>query len=342
MSKKQVAVVGLGYWGLRCAVTLSDLFPDFELLLVESDGRKRSRAQNSFPRSKVLALYQDLADSDVGTVLFAVVATPPGSHADITLFLLRAGVSVLLEKPFSLNKSDLEEAHELRGGGVVLGAGYLYAHNPLVLFVRDLISSGEYGELLHVESIRQGFGAFRHDVSIVRDLLVHDISIAICLFEERAITVRSAKANLVAHTGFHSEVEATFSVENSTSFTARCSQIRPRKIRTLTFFFRSAIVLIDEMNPTKKVRLFELPTGLLDGPKPRPQAPNEYLELREVSSHSFEEDALSPLGHSLSKFARAVLSGEDFATGIEFANQVASLADNVEQEIAATGVAGAQ
>lgn len=342
MSKTQVAVVGLGYWGLRCAATLSDLFPDFELLLVESDGRKRSRAQNSFPRSKVLARYHDLADSGLGKVLFAVVATPPGSHAEITLFLLRAGVSVLLEKPFNLNKSELEEVHELRGGGVELGAGYLYAHNPLVLFVRDLISSGEYGELVHVESIRQGFGAFRQDVSIVRDLLVHDISIAICLFEGKSISVQSAKANLVAHTGFHSEVEATFSIENSTSFTALCSQIRPRKIRTLTFFFKSAIVLIDEMNPTEKVRLFELPTGLLDGKRPLSQAPNEYLELREVSFHSFEEDTLSPLGHSLSKFARAVLSGEDFDTGIEFANQVASLAENVEQEIAFTRVAGAR
>lgn len=340
MEKLQIAVVGLGYWGLKCAATLTDLFPDYELLLVDNDEQKRSRAENSYPRSRVLSRYQEIADLKPGTVLFCVVATPPSSHSEITLAFLRAGVSVLLEKPFNLSKSELKEARELSHNGVVLGAGYLYAHNPHISYIRDIISSEEYGPLIHVESLRQGFGAFRNDVSIVRDLLVHDISIALCLFEGKSLNVQDARGSFIAHTGFQSEVEATFSVEGPCSFTARCSQIRPKKIRTLTFFFRHAIVVLDEMSPSENLRLFELPPGLLDLESNLSTRRNEYPQVKEVSLYSLGENNLSPLGHSLSKFARAVLSGEKFLTGIGFAEKVADLAERVEQQIASVKVGG--
>lgn len=95
-----------------------------------------------------------LADPEVDAVY---VPLPNGLHAEWTLKALRAGKHVLCEKPLTANRAEAERVVEAadeayaRSGLVVMEA-FHYRHHPLAARIRQIVESGELGELHHVEA----------------------------------------------------------------------------------------------------------------------------------------------------------------------------------------------
>src|SRR5581483_6421400 len=90
-----------------------------------------------------------------------VIATPPQSHYAIAKAALEAGKHVLVEKPLATNLADacelaaLAEAEEL-----VLMPGHTFIYSPAVNAVRDLIQSGDVGDIHFVTSARMNLGKY--------------------------------------------------------------------------------------------------------------------------------------------------------------------------------------
>ncbi|WP_406857093.1 Gfo/Idh/MocA family oxidoreductase [Alsobacter sp. KACC 23698] len=80
------------------------------------------------------------------------VTTPPQFHFDLVMEALAAGAHVIVEKPAALDfKQVLEMAGAARAGGVALVENYNYAFSDACLRIRELIQSGEFGEVTHVD-----------------------------------------------------------------------------------------------------------------------------------------------------------------------------------------------
>jgi predicted dehydrogenase len=99
-------------------------------------------------------LAEILGDPEVDAV---VVATPPGSHAELALEVLRAGKHLLLEKPMTATRAQaaavVEEAAR-RPGQVVLEASCRHARlQPKFPFVKALVESGRLGQVYHVHHV---------------------------------------------------------------------------------------------------------------------------------------------------------------------------------------------
>ena len=60
-------------------------------------------------------------------------------------------------------------------------AGHTFEYSAPVLKMRELISSGEIGEVLYISSVRANLGLFQRDVNVTWDLATHDISIILML-----------------------------------------------------------------------------------------------------------------------------------------------------------------
>lgn len=79
------------------------------------------------------------------------IGLPNGLHAEWAVAALRAGRSVLVEKPFAANLAEFERvAAELAGSRGWAWEAFHYADHPLMGRIRELVSSGEIGELREV------------------------------------------------------------------------------------------------------------------------------------------------------------------------------------------------
>jgi predicted dehydrogenase len=103
-------------------------------------------------------------------VTCAVVATPPSSHLRLTLAALAAGKDVVVEKPAFLTSSDVDVVRvaATNANRMVLAAEN-YHYKPLASLLREVVSSGELGQVrfVHVNALkRQETSGWRADPTL--------------------------------------------------------------------------------------------------------------------------------------------------------------------------------
>ena len=243
------------------------------------------------------------AFADMDALLAAVdivtVASPATTHAAAALACLQAGKSVYVEKPLA---TTLDEADHLIAEaakrGLVLACGH---QERVVSQAMGLLDIPEKPLLL--EAVRKGTLSDRsRDVSVVLDLMIHDIDLALSLTDAEPIAVE-AEGDEDAIRG-----EATFSDGFTAIFTAaRNAQARERTMRIV---YPSGVLEIDFVT-----RAFSNTT---------PYALNEAFTETPAGQ--------DPLGTSVAGFVAAVrgLSPRPVVTGEEAARAL-DLALAVEQ-----------
>ena len=118
------------------------------------------------------------------------LATPVATHRPLGVRALEAKKHLWVEKPLAGNAADalaLVEAakkHDRR-----LFVDHTFIYTPAVRKIRDLVASGELGEVLYFDSVRVNLGLFQSDTNVVWDLGPHDLSIANHVLGERPRSV---------------------------------------------------------------------------------------------------------------------------------------------------------
>ena len=150
----------------------------------------------SVSRAQVTASFDDvLADDSVDAV---VVATPVPTHHELARRTLEAGKHVFVEKPPAMRGAEMEELCELaEERGRVLMPGHLLLYHPAVQKLKEIVDSGELGDVLCVYGNRQNLGTIRTHENALWSLGVHDLSVLLYLIgEEPASCGRTGNAFL--------------------------------------------------------------------------------------------------------------------------------------------------
>lgn len=163
-----VAVVGAGYWGPNLVRNFqaSDRFRLRRLCDLDVD--RAQRVLGAYSTVQATADYAAvLADPEVAAV---AVATPAGTHLDIALAALRAGKHVLVEKPLAATYADgMRLVTEAEERGLTLMCDHTYCYTPAVGRIRDMVHSGELGEIHFVDSVRINLGLVQKDIDVMWD-----------------------------------------------------------------------------------------------------------------------------------------------------------------------------
>ena len=172
----RVGMVGLGGWGKNLLRNFGTLRESDLRWCCDADEGTRASHQASYPNARFTASYDEvLADPEVEAV---VLATPVPTHYELARRAILAGKHVLVEKPMTWTAA---EAHDLRDlvadSGLVLMVGHLLRFHPGVEKLRELIDSGELGDVRYVYGNRQNLGVIREDENALWSLGVHDISV---------------------------------------------------------------------------------------------------------------------------------------------------------------------
>lgn len=200
-----------------------NLIEDSQLLAVMR--RDAVKAADYANRHQVPTWYSKAEDLLCNTQLNAVyVATPPSSHLEYAVSALRSGKSVYVEKPVTLNSSEAESLLAVvnHTGGKLVVAHYR-RRLPLFLKVKELIETGEIGEIRTVqlrlwqsrspELVTQGGGNWRTDPAVSGggyffDLAPHQLDLMLYFF-----------GSIVSYHGFSLIQDSESTVADQTSGT---------------------------------------------------------------------------------------------------------------------------
>jgi predicted dehydrogenase len=171
-----VALVGYGYWGPNLLRNYMEI-PNAQVKTV-CDLRPEvlKKVQTRFPAVGTTTDYESvLNDAEIEAV---VIATPISTHYALAKAALEAGKHVFVEKPMTSNADNALELVDLAAAAdLVLMVGHTFVFSPPVRKVKDIIDSGELGEVRFITSSRVNLGLHQKDVSVVWDLATHDLSI---------------------------------------------------------------------------------------------------------------------------------------------------------------------
>ncbi len=177
-AKPSVALLGCGYWGKNLARNLHQLGslawvcdPDPAIL-------KTAKASYAGVRT-ARAADKALQDKAVKAV---AIAAPAEQHHALARRALLAGKDVFVEKPLALKVEDAQELVDLAARRKrVLMVGHILEYHPAIRKLKDLVDSGELGEVHYVYSNRLNLGKVRLEENILWSFAPHDISVILLL-----------------------------------------------------------------------------------------------------------------------------------------------------------------
>ena len=265
----RVGVIGYGYWGPNLVRNFSDLADASVTAVCDRRPERLAQAQRRYPGIRTTTEPMELiADPSVDAV---VIATPVGLHFELANAALRAGKHVLVEKPITSTSDEarrlIDEAARRR---LVLMVDHTFVYTGAVRKIKELVTSGALGQLYYYDSVRVNLGLLQHDVNVLWDLAVHDLSIMDYVLGARPHAVA---ATGIAHVPGQPKDVAYLTCFFNGSLIAHfhVNWLAPVKIRRTLIGGDAQMIVYDDLEPSEKVKIYNKGITLNNGPEGRYQ-----------------------------------------------------------------------
>jgi predicted dehydrogenase len=298
--KLRIGQVGLGYWGLN----LARVFDDVADLTWVCDASESLRDEFSrrFPHARVTGDFDEMAAAD--DVDAVVIATPVPTHYPLARVALESGKHVFVEKPPAMRVAEMEELIGLaEEHGLVLMPGHLLLYHPAVQKLKELVDTGELGDVLVVYGNRQNLGKIRKDENALWSLGVHDLSVILYLIQEEIVEA-AAHGRAFLNEGVEDVVFCYLRFGSGKIAHMHLSWLDPHKMRRLTVVGRDKMAVFDDMELDRKITVYD---------KAPEQPSDTYGEWRTRSGDIFSPKVPNdePLKLECQHFVRLVQVGWD-------------------------------
>jgi predicted dehydrogenase len=259
-----VAVIGYGYWGPNLVRNFAEV-PGVRLAAVCDLNKERlAPVKARYPSVAVTDNYDEiLADPAIDAV---AIATPVSSHFKLAMRALMAGKHVFVEKPIASSTEEAERlVEEAARRGLVLAVDHTFVHTGAVRKIREL-AEGSLGEIYYYDSVRVNLGLFQHDVSVIWDLAVHDLSIMDYVLPARPVAV---SATGISHVPGEPENIAYLNLFFDTNLIAHVhvNWLAPVKVRRTLIGGSRKMIVYDDLEPSEKIKVYDKGITLNGNPK---------------------------------------------------------------------------
>lgn len=245
MKPVKVGVIGIGNMGWHHARVLS-LLRDAELVGVADPDAARGNLASAQFSCQWFADYNEL----ISQVEAVCIAVPTLLHHRVGMACLKAGVHVLIEKPIAA--SQLEAAELIRAAeaaGRLLQVGHIERFNPAFMELLHVVANEE---VVVLETRRHSPYADRaNDVSVVLDLMIHDIDLVLELAQAPVVGLAAAGGR--SGEGPIDYVAATLSFANGVAASLTASKMSHRKVRNLSAHCRGSLIEADFLHRNLRI-----------------------------------------------------------------------------------------
>ena len=283
MSKPiNVAVVGCGYWGpnlIRNFSTLSDCKVKY---VCDLDAKRLAHMKRLYPTVETTREFDTLiGDKELDAV---AIATPVHLHYDLAKKSLSAGKHTFIEKPMTQTSEQSYELVQIAAKKkLTLMVGHTFIYSSPVRRIREIVSSGDIGEIQYISSRRLNLGLFQKDINVAWDLAPHDIAIILYLLGKPPISVNcQGKAHI--NKDIEDVTNMSLDFENGGFATIHSSWLDPNKIREMVIVGSKRMIVYDDNQPLEKIKIYDK----------RVEAPPHYDTFAEFQYSYHYGDMIAP------------------------------------------------
>jgi predicted dehydrogenase len=261
----RVGVVGYGYWGPNLVRNFSDVAGCEVAAVSDLSAERRALATRRHPSVTAVAdATAMIRDPDIDAI---IIATPVSSHFNLAMEAFAAGKHVWVEKPLALNSAQAERLVEQADRvGKTLLVDHTFAYTPAVRKMRELVDSDDLGQIYYYDSVRVNLGLFQHDVNVIWDLAVHDLSIMDYVLGEKPLAV---SATGMAHVPGQPENIAYLTLFYPSSLIAHVhvNWLAPVKVRRTLVGGSRKMIVYDDLEPSEKIKVYDKGLTMRDNPE---------------------------------------------------------------------------
>ncbi|MBK6899062.1 MAG: Gfo/Idh/MocA family oxidoreductase [bacterium] len=253
----KMAAIGCGYWGPNLIRNFHN-HPDVEMShICDLDAKRRAHMAQLYPTADISDdVGRILGDPSIGAV---VVATPVSTHFPLGKAVLESGKHLFIEKPMAASADECRQLCAIaKARNLQIMVGHTFLFVPAVRMIKQLIESGELGDIYYVKIRRLNLGIFQKDANVVWDLVPHDVAMLNYLFD--AVPERvSASGHCYVQTDKQLEDVAFVSLWYPGGRVAHLhvSWLDPNKVREATFVGSRKMVVYDDVAMTDKIRIYD-------------------------------------------------------------------------------------
>ena len=250
----KIGVIGCGYWGPNLIRNFIHTPGCSMEICCDRDQDRLDRIKNLYPGVNTSTDHTELLESDLDAV---AIATPVWTHYPLAKAFLEAGKHVMVEKPLTNSSVDCYDLiRTAEKNNLQLMVGHTFEYTAAVNKIKEIIDSGEIGDVLYINSSRVNLGLIQKDINVIWDLAPHDISIITYVLGQEPITV-NAQARSHFNTGIEEVAMTTLNFANDTMAFIRNSWIDPNKIRSMIFVGTKKMLVYDDISPNEKIKIYD-------------------------------------------------------------------------------------
>jgi predicted dehydrogenase len=250
-----VGVVGYGYWGPNlvrnfntidgCSVrTVCDLMPE-----------RLAHLKKMYGTVNTTNSYEGMINDPAIDAI--VIATNVSTHFPLAKQSLLAGKHTFIEKPMASAVAQCQELVETAASTqLTLMIGHTFIYSAPVRKIKEIIDSGDIGEILYITARRLNLGLFQKDINVAWDLAPHDISIILHLLGQQPISVNCyGKSHM--NSGVEDVTSMMLNFQDETFVTIHSSWLDPFKIREMKIVGSKKMVVYDDTEPLEKIKIYD-------------------------------------------------------------------------------------
>jgi predicted dehydrogenase len=250
-----IGVIGYGYWGPNLVRNFAET-PGARLVSVcDARAERLVEARRRYPFVQTTERYRELlTDPSVDAV---VIATPVSTHFELAVEALRSDKHVLVEKPLaSTSEQATELIDEAARRNRVLMVDHTFVYTGAVRKIRELVAQGALGDIYYYDSVRVNLGLFQHDVNVIWDLAVHDLSIMDFILPGKPVAVSATGISNIPGQPENVAYITLFFADNRIAH-LHVNWLAPVKVRKTLIGGSERMIVYDDLDPSEKVKIYD-------------------------------------------------------------------------------------
>lgn len=322
-----VGIIGYGYWGPNLVRNFMAGAETRVASVCDQSAARLEKVRGLYPGVSVTTSAKELIE-DPG-VDAVIVATPVDTHFDLAMAALQAGKHVLVEKPIASTAEQAERLiEEARRRGLVLLVDHTFVYTGAVRKMHELIRAEGFGQVRYYDSTRVNLGLFQHDVNVLWDLAVHDLSIMSYVLDDKPLAV-SATGH--SHIAGQPEYAAFLTVYFGDMIGhINVNWLSPVKIRRTLVGGANRMIVYDDLETSEKIKLYDKGITVTETPEDVRKLLISYRTGDLWSPKVAETEALAV---EVDHFAACIAGRERPLTGGEAGLQLVRILEAANQSI---------
>lgn len=250
----RIGIVGLGYWGPNLVRCFSEINDCKVTAVCDQSYDQLFRIKDRYPSVYPIEDFDALLNRDIVDAL--VIATPTDTHFALASKALEKGLHVFIEKPLAKTSDQCKTLIALsERNDCTLFVGHVFLHSSPVQTLKQIIDTGELGDINYISSRRLNLGPVRKDVSALYDLAPHDISMMMFLLGMQPDRVSCTGIDLL-NPGIHDVCNLSMHFGDKKMGMIHVSWLDPRKERVLTVVGDRKMAVYDDLEQ-EKIKIYD-------------------------------------------------------------------------------------